>query len=141
MTPHHSTPSVWVVYNNRNEAENLIDRISDFSEGHLWDSSAVNDFLLNIDNIDRPGWSSMPNMPKTQNSWRWQKRPAQTMSSSVAWSLAQQIIRNGQKIPFTLRRMHFRPASLIAFAMNPMYCEWRVVACATCADFKTGDQD
>jgi hypothetical protein len=55
MTPHHSTPSVWVVYNNRNEAENLIDRISDFSEGHLWDSSAVNDFLLNIDK-HRSSW-------------------------------------------------------------------------------------
>jgi hypothetical protein len=55
MTPHHSTPSVWVVYNNRNEAENLIDRISDFSEGHLWDSSAVNEFLLNIDK-HRSSW-------------------------------------------------------------------------------------
>ena len=55
MTPHHSTPSIWVVYNNRNEAENLIDLISDFSEGHFWDSSAVNDFLLNIDK-HRSSW-------------------------------------------------------------------------------------
>tara|TARA_B100000497_G_C7467120_1_gene288104 strand:+ start:190 stop:606 length:417 start_codon:yes stop_codon:yes gene_type:complete len=55
MTPHHSTPSIWVVYNNRNEAANLIDRISDFSEGHFWDSSAVNDFLLNIDK-HRSSW-------------------------------------------------------------------------------------
>lgn len=55
MTPHHSTPSVWVVYSNRNEAENLISRISDFSEGHFWDASESETFLKNVD-CHRSSW-------------------------------------------------------------------------------------
>jgi hypothetical protein len=67
MTPHHSTPSVWVVYNNRNEAENLINRTSDFSEGHLWDSSAVTDFLQNIDK-HRSSWMLVDSKNATDGS-------------------------------------------------------------------------
>jgi hypothetical protein len=55
MTPHHSTPSVWVVYSNQNEAENLIARISDFSEGHLWNNSESDAFLQSID-THRSSW-------------------------------------------------------------------------------------
>lgn len=55
MTPHHSTPSVWVVFSNQNEAENLIARISDFSEGHLWDNSESDAFLQSID-THRSSW-------------------------------------------------------------------------------------
>ncbi len=55
MTPHHSTPTVWVFYNNRNEAENLINRISDFSEGHFWDAEESVTFLQDID-AHRSSW-------------------------------------------------------------------------------------
>ena len=55
MTPHHSTPTVWVFYSNRNEAENLISRISDFSAGHFWDAEESVTFLQDID-AHRSSW-------------------------------------------------------------------------------------
>ena len=55
MTPHHSTPTVWAFYSNRNEAENLINRISDFCEGHFWDADESVTFLQDLD-AHRSSW-------------------------------------------------------------------------------------
>ena len=55
MTPHHSTPTVWAFYSNRNEAENLINRISDFCEGQVWDADESVTFLQDID-AHRSSW-------------------------------------------------------------------------------------